>query len=106
MSNEKEKGSNKTPSSIADMESNTSNGAMGEEEITPFNTQVDVFIHTKRKRLIDPDGLSSKAAIDGLVHCGLLEDDTAKHIRKVEAWSQEKTEKGEEEETVITLTEV
>jgi Holliday junction resolvase RusA-like endonuclease len=50
----------------------------------------------------DADGISAKAAIDGLVHAGLLKDDSPKYVKEV-SYSQEK---GEPEETIITLTEV
>lgn len=88
------------------MEQDTGLEALQQKKPTPFTSRVDIFVHTRRKRLIDPDGLSAKAAIDGLVHSGLLEDDSPAHVRKVETWSQEKTEKGEAEETIITITEV
>ena len=62
----------------------------------------DVHIHSIRKRLADPDGVSAKAVIDGLVHAGILIDDSAKEIGKV-SYTQEK---GKEEKTLITFTEV
>ena len=64
---------------------------------------VNIHIHSKRKRLADPDGVSGKAAIDGLVHAGLLKDDSLKFIGEV-THSQEKISKLESEETIITIT--
>lgn len=88
------------------MESNSWFKSMVKRKVTTFNSRVDIFIHTKRKRLVDPDGISPKAAIDGLVHSGVLKDDTSVYIRKVEMWSQEKVKADEEEETIITIREV
>jgi len=88
------------------VEQNTGLETLQQKKPTPFTSRVDIFVHTRRKRLIDPDGLSAKAAIDGIVHRGLLADDSATHVRKVETWSQEKAGKDEEEETIITITEV
>lgn len=64
------------------------------------DTQYDVHVHSIRKRLGDVDGISAKAAIDGLVKSGLLTDDSAKHIRQIK-FTQEKCKKGEEEGTAI-----
>ena len=58
-----------------------------------------LHIHSIRKRLADPDGISAKAAIDGIVKAGLLEDDSAQHIKEI-TYSQEK---GSEEKTIITI---
>lgn len=64
--------------------------------------KVNIHIHSIRKRLVDPDGISGKAAIDGLVHAGVLEDDSSEFINQV-SYSQEK---GKEEKTIITIEEV
>ena len=64
--------------------------------------KVSIHIHSRRKRLVDPDGLSGKALIDGLVHADILPDDNAGIISSV-TFSQEKIRKGEEEETIITI---
>jgi hypothetical protein len=67
-----------------------------------YDTLVDIHVHSIRKRLTDSDGVSAKAAIDGLVHTGLLENDSPKEVRYV-SYSQEK---GEKEETIIIVKEV
>ena len=36
-----------------------------------------------RKRLCDADAISAKAAIDGLVHAGILNDDCPRHVSEV-----------------------
>ena len=57
------------------------------------------YLHHKRKRLADPDGISIKATIDGIVLAGILQDDNAKIINQV-SQSQEKCKL---EETIIDI---
>lgn len=67
-----------------------------------FNSRVRITIHSYRKRLADPDGISGKAAIDGCVKAGLLGDDSPKEVAEVRhRQSQSKTER-----TVIEIEEV
>ena len=68
--------------------------------MSSHDTRFSLHIHSIRKRLADPDGISAKAAIDGIVKAGLLEDDSTKEIKEI-IYSQEK---GDEEKTIITLT--
>ncbi len=74
-------------------------------EIKRLDKRCDVHFHSRRHRLADPDGLSGKAVLDGIVNSGLLADDSAKEIGKV-SHSQEKIPKTENEETIVTLTEI
>jgi Holliday junction resolvase RusA-like endonuclease len=70
-----------------------------------FTTPVSIAVCSYRTRLVDADGVSVKAVLDGLVHCGLLPDDSAKYVKEV-TYSQVKVKNREEEKTVITITEV
>ena len=70
-----------------------------------LNTPCGIHIHSKRHRMADADGISAKACIDGLVLAGVLEDDSTKFVKWV-TYSQEKISKKEDEETIITITEV
>lgn len=69
-----------------------------------FNTRYDVEIHSVRKRLIDVDGYSAKALIDGFcrVEGTILDDDTAKEIRRI-TFTQEKCKRDEDEKTIMRL---
>lgn len=87
------------------MESGAGLAALEQKEPTPFDSPVNIHVHSCRKRLIDADGISAKAAIDGLVHSGLLEDDSPQWVKEV-SYSQEKAGKDEMEETIITIKEV
>ena len=81
------------------MEQDTGNGSVAKEKIEGFDSPVSIHIHSVRNRLADPDGISFKAVIDGLVHAGILSDDTTKQIKEVTS-SQEKT-RGEEYTDII-----
>ena len=70
-----------------------------------FDAQVDIRVVHYRCRFADPDGLSVKAAVDGLVHCGILRDDSAKEIREIRH-QQIKVTRPEDERTEITITEI
>lgn len=85
---------------FADMEQNTGNGPMEKKPALPFDSPVRIHIHSIRKRLVDPDGISAKAAIDGLIHAGVLRDDSAAEVKEV-SYSQEA---GAEEKTILAIT--
>lgn len=99
--NEKNKNKNNQATvSIADLESNTGNESMAEGKATPDDSRCSIHLHSRRKRLTDADGVSGKAAIDGLVHGGILVDDSPEYVQEV-SYSQEKIKKDEFEETLI-----
>ena len=61
----------------ADLEPDTGDGsgrAYGHEAAYP---RVRLTVRSYRARLCDPDGISVKAAIDGLVEAGVIPDDSA-----------------------------
>lgn len=68
----------------------------------PLEKRVSIRVHSKRKRLVDADGVSAKAAIDGLVIAGVLEDDNNKYVKEVR-YSQEKISKEETEEVILEI---
>lgn len=69
-----------------------------------FDAPVSLRIDHYRCRLADPDGLSAKAAIDGLVHCRVLLDDSAKEIVEIRHF-QHKVNNPAEERTEIRIRE-
>jgi len=98
-----EKNSNdKTAFSTANMESDTCNEPVAKRQAAPHDTRCSIHLHSRRKRLTDADGVSGKAAIDGLVHAGLLADDSPEYVQEV-SYSQAKIKKGEAEETLIEI---
>lgn len=84
------------------MEQNTSNGANGKKAPPRFDTLCRIHVHSLRHRLADADGISGKAAIDGLVHFGILEDDKASCVKEV-SYSQEKIATSQKESTILTI---
>jgi hypothetical protein len=70
----------------------------------PF-ARASIEIVSYRVRLADADGVSAKAAIDGLVMCGVLADDTTKEISEIRQ-RQVKVKNTDEEKTEIVITEV
>jgi len=61
-------------------------------------------ITSYRHRLADPDGISAKALIDGLVHCGVCADDSSAQIAEVRT-PQVKISKDQQEHTVVEIME-
>ena len=55
-----------------------------------MDKRVCIHVHSRRRRLTDPDGLYFKAALDGLVAGKLLVDDNAECVKKI-SFSQEKS---------------
>lgn len=64
-----------------------------------------IRFHSVRRRLTDPDGLYTKAALDGLTVGGILIDDSAKVISEI-SYKQEIARRGEPEETIIVVEEI
>lgn len=93
---------NHTPSASANMESSPRNAPVAAHEIPPFNSPVHITFHSTRTRLADADGISGKAALDGIVAAGILRDDSAEFVQAVE----HRQEKGKQEETRIVIEEV
>jgi len=58
-----------------------------------------IHIHSMRRHLADPDGISVKAVIDGLCHVGLLEDDNALIVTEV----SQSQERAKADETIIDI---
>lgn len=86
--------------SLTDLESTLRYDRVGKKKVERLDTLCSIAIHSVRRRLADADGISGKAAIDGLIHGGILKDDSPKEVESV-SYTQEKT-KGKEK-TIITI---
>jgi hypothetical protein len=84
---------------ITHLEPDPVNEPQGSDGGKEVDQRCRIHIHSRRRRLTDPDGISSKACIDGIREGGLLQDDSAEFVREV-TFSQEKSEV---EETIIDL---
>jgi len=83
----------------ANMEQNHTHAPNAALQNGLFNCPVRIAIHSVRQKLADSDGISAKAAIDGIVEAGILKNDSPKEVESV-SYSQEQ---GDEECTVITI---
>jgi hypothetical protein len=90
---------NRATNSDANVEPDSSDAALRANEAPRFTSRVCITFHHTRKRLADIDGLSGKAAIDGLVKAGILTNDSAKQVAEVRHFQT----KGEPEKTVVTI---
>ena len=84
---------------IANVEQNLSHAPLATKSITRLTSPISIHVHSIRKRLTDVDGISAKAVIDGLVHSGILIDDSPIYVKEV-TYSQEK---GKVEKTIISI---
>jgi len=75
-----------------------------DEGSAPF-ARVSIEIVSYRSRFADADGISAKAAIDGVVAAGILRDDSAKEISEVR-YRQVRVQNEADEKTEIVITEV
>lgn len=88
--------------SSANMEQNISNESLAEKETQGLDSRFNIVITSYRKRKHDPDGISVKAVLDGLVRRGILTDDSTSEINKI-TFTSKICRKGEKEQTVIEL---
>jgi hypothetical protein len=97
---------NHDPGEVADVESTFGNESFSAGEGPAFVARVSIEIISYRVRLADPSGISEKAAIDGLVNCGILADDSLREIQEPIIHRQVKVKNASDEKTEIVITEV
>ena len=93
---------NNTSLPATNMESHSCNAHLAKKEATGLDSRVDITVTSYRKRIHDPDGISCKAVLDGIVRAGILRDDSTKEVRQV-TFKSIICEKGQEEKTVIEI---
>ena len=93
-----------TPPALPDayLESDFGYAPLPAEETPRFTARVHIRVYSFRKRRHDPDNVSIKAVLDGLVGAGILPDDSSEQIRSITFESI----KSKQEETIIEITEV
>ena len=84
---------------IADMEQDISDAAVDKEKAEGFSTLVNIRVISYRARKHDPDGVSVKAVLDGIVRRGILADDSTEQIKSITFESR----KSKEEKTIIEI---
>lgn len=90
---------NRAPISAPNLEPHIGDESMGEEETQGLDTRVNIRVISYRKRKHDPDGISVKAVLDGLVRRGVLQDDSTDQIKEITFESH----KADEERTIIEI---
>ena len=101
----REKNSNRAAVPAADMEPIVSHEPMAAQKVPRFDSRVDVVVISHRYSRHDPEGVSVKAAIDGLVASGILADDSTEQIRYI-TFASVKARSKDHEKTVIVLEEI
>ena len=91
-----------TASDAANLERDPGNESLGEESPPAFDTPVCITVVSYRTCLADCDGVSAKAAIDGLVMARIIEDDSTEYVHEVR-YKQIKVETKAEEETILEI---
>ena len=90
---------NRTPLPATPLECSYMDEQMATEETKRPNTLVNIRVISYRKRKHDPDGVSVKAVLDGIVRRGILADDSTDQINEVTF----KSIISKEEKTVIEI---
>lgn len=90
---------NRTALPTTDLEPDACHESLAEEEIKGFTSQVTIRVISYRKANHDPDGISVKAVLDGIVRAGILADDSTKQVKEITFESK----KSKEEKTIIEI---
>lgn len=85
------------------VEQDSGNEQVAKSQASPFDSPVHLLFRHYRHRFADRDGISVKAAIDGLVLCGILRTDQTSAIKDPIFQPQEKIPQKEEEYTEIEI---
>jgi hypothetical protein len=68
---------------VANLEQDIPNAAVDTEKTKGFDTLVNIKVTSYRARKHDPDGVSVKAVLDGIVRRGILADDSTEQIKSI-----------------------
>jgi len=89
----------RTPVSAPHVESSPGDESLGTEKITRLAVPCRIHLHSIRRRLADSDGICGKYVIDGIIHAGILPDDSPEEVKET-SFSQEKSN---QERTIIKI---
>ena len=91
---------NRAAVSFTHLEPDHGYAAFSTNDTPAFDSLVSIRVISYRKFKHDPEGVSVKAVLDGLVHAGILTDDSTKQIKEVTFESR----KSKDEKTIIEIT--
>ncbi len=87
---------------VADLESRLGHASLAKEAPPRFDGPVGIRIVEYRHRLADPDGACAKYLLDAIISAGVLPDDSAKFVKKIEK-EQIKVGRDKSEMTVVEI---
>jgi len=93
---------NNTTLPTTDVEQDTTDAPLAEKEAKGLDSLVNITVTSYRWTKHDPDGISCKAVLDGIVRAGLLRDDSTKEIESV-TFKSVIIKKTEKEQTIIEI---
>jgi Holliday junction resolvase RusA-like endonuclease len=91
---------NRTTIPAPNVEPHLSDAAVDTKKVKRFDSLVSIKVTSYRARRHDPDGVSVKAVLDGIVRAGILADDSTEQIKSITFESI----KSKEEKTIIEIT--
>ena len=94
-----EDSSNHLTDTLANLESYLVNATLPKDRDAEEDTRASIYVRSFRRLNRDPDGVSVKAALDGIVERGILADDSSKQIKSITF----ETFKSPDEKTVIII---
>ena len=89
---------------ITQLEQDSEYATLSKNRVEEKDSRVDIIVRSYRRRNCDPDGMSVKAALDGIVDAGILSDDSSQQIKSI-TFENIKIESKETEQTLIIITE-
>lgn len=98
----KNENNNRATVPVASVECDSGNGHLQTEKTEGLDSRFNITVISYRKRKHDPDGISVKAVLDGLVRRKILLDDSWEEIKEI-TFKSRKCEKGQEEKTIIEI---
>lgn len=88
---------------FAYLESYLGDAALPKDKFEEETSRVNIHVRSYRRLNADPEGISVKAALDGIVERGILPDDSSKQVKSVTFENITGCSK-DEEQTFIIIT--
>lgn len=96
-----ESNGDKATDTSPDMEQDTVDAALPEDFFEKETARVSINVRSTRRLNHDPDGISAKAVLDGIVARRVLTDDSTKQVSSVTFESFTGCSKGDEQTLII-----
>jgi len=93
---------NRTSIPATDVEQDIRNEPLAAEKAPGLDSRVNIRVTSFRRFKHDPEGISIKACLDGIVRAGILPDDSTSEINEV-TFKSIIIKKDEKEKTIIEI---